>query len=776
MTAPHVSDSSLTSPAAVFSQQDWNNVFAAWSDSLSQDILAGQAGTARKHALPGKSPPERQQQQQHHHHHHHRHHYYGSLNSVAPAHLEPTNTDVSQSASSHRLDSVGNDNSPIQTGYMASQSASTPHYVERSFWALVHGQELICENFLDATDHDANITKPRWHGDLTGLDKLLTQIPTKSVCDLFLQSFLAGIHPIHPFIHIPKFHSDYLDFWSWHTRKQKTSLKPSDRFWRDPTFIPLLFSTLFCGAAAAPESFWSTAPPLVDLDIGSTVDQLRNCYLQGLELCKHTQYPTLNTLVAALLGHALSNRGKDILADISFFDTIVRISQSMGLHMEHSSTTERRLDPVTLETYRRVWWHVLWLDMQYSLRYGSQTRCGSEGNHWNVRMVSEASDETMVVEGSQPDLFASSIRSPNSNRTSVIVLFATGRYETVRFMHAFLNRLNSCHPLTQDDLNTQLDAFKKLHMKMNQLIGRMPVRGAPERGFVPFRMSNASMLTDESLYSDQSENPSVFISWARVTLTMLMTSALLTLQKAFLGHPSLNSENSLWVNSFRLSINYIRYLLQIVRVPAFAPYFWFLTKNVSIAQAVLLILIYLRLNPSSPDAYMALYFVDETFEILETMNPKLKGLGVSDAGNCSSAAASGERSLTVWGFLKAMRTILSPAHVENKAPTPDYFQCLFNNDCVASMHSSLSSTTSLPLSSNINSSCLQTPEITLGRCTAKEDLAHEGGYVPYLGNIQIPSGSIAGATHPSCEPMPGLEFADLESWSSIVLRNLEAFD
>ena len=294
---------------------------------------------------------------------------------------------------------------------------------------------------------------------------------------------------------------------------------------------------------AAPVSFWSGVQPLAGLDIGSTVSQLRYSYLKGLEYCQYMRRPTLNTLVASLLGRSCSRPDSEALENLSFINMVVRIAQSMGLHRENRP---EELDPVTREMYRRIWWHVVCLDMQYSFRYGSQPCCGTEGYQWNVQMVSESSDE--AISEFQPRFFAS-IPTPNSATTSMFMLFAIGRYETSRFMHRLLNRVNSCHQFNQTDLNFYLDDLKKLHIKINALINRMPTQGAPEKGFVPSRLANASMLAQEYLYTDQPEEPSVFVSWARITLTMLMTSSLLGLQKIFLGHPSLMPEQSekLWM-------------------------------------------------------------------------------------------------------------------------------------------------------------------------------------------------------------------------------------
>lgn len=311
----------------------------------------------------------------------------------------------------------------------------------------------------------------------------------------------------------------------------------------DPSFIPLLFSVLFCGAIAAPASFWSGAQPLAGLDIEKTIEQLRNGYLKGLLCCQDTTQPSINTLVASLLGRSCSKPHNEAFEDLSFINKMVRMAQSMGLHRTSGSATR---DPVVREVQRRIWWHIVYLDTKSSLRWGSQTCCGIEGSQWNIQMVSEASDEAMSE--SQPR-FLASVPTPNSARTSIFMLLATGHYETIRFTHALLNRVNSCHSFNQEDLNLHMDAFKKLHIKINALMNRMPAQGVPEKGFVPHRLANASILTHESLYSDQSEEPSVFISWARMTLTLLMTGSLLGLQKVFLGHPSLTAEQSekLWV-------------------------------------------------------------------------------------------------------------------------------------------------------------------------------------------------------------------------------------
>ena len=383
-------------------------------------------------------------------------------------------------------------------------------------------------------------SEPLRYVDAVGLANVLRGVPTKPVCDILLHSFLVGVRPIHPLLHIPTFREGYNHFWHWCTHVDISIY--NQRLIDDPTFIPLLFSVLYCGAVAAPSGFWAHAPPLMDLHKQTVVDQLGNAYLKGLEQCQHTRHPTLNTLVASLLGRSCSIQDDDTFENLAFISTTVRIAQSLGLHREH---TAARLDLVTREVRHRIWWHILGIDAQYSLRHGAQTCCGIEGSQWDVKMIGEASDEE--ISHYQPS-FLPSIPTPKSFIPSPVVLFATGRYETTRFIHMLLNRVNSCHNLTRLDLNHFLNSFRTLYIKLKTFIDKVLTQEIPQSGLAPSRFVDASVSSQEALYAELSEETNVFWSWARHMLTMLKTDALITLHKAFLGHPELTPEQSekLW--------------------------------------------------------------------------------------------------------------------------------------------------------------------------------------------------------------------------------------
>ena len=388
--------------------------------------------------------------------------------------------------------------------------------------------------------HGSSLTKGLWNVNAVGLAHLLKGLPPKPVSDVLFYSFLVGLRPIHPLIHLPTFREMYVSFWRWCANSDRQPYNP--QLIDDPTFVPLLFSVLYCGAIVAPFDFWAGPQALKGLDKDTTVCLLKTSYLKALDHCQYTRRPTLNSLVALLLGHSCSKPDGQVFDDLAFVGTVVRIAQTMGLHREYHSTGPNAL---IQEMHRRIWWHILYLDAQYAFQYGTQTCCGVEGMQWNTQTASEASDE--AVSDIQPRSLAST-EICDLATTSPLMLFTLGRYETGRFLYSLLNRVNSCERLTQSHLDQHFDSFKALHRKLKGLISRLPAQGIPEKGFIPSRIANASMLTHESLYTDQSEEPTVFSSWARISLTILAISTLITLQKAFLNHPSVTRERGekLW--------------------------------------------------------------------------------------------------------------------------------------------------------------------------------------------------------------------------------------
>ena len=266
------------------------------------------------------------------------------------------------------------------------------------------------------------------------------------------------------------------------------------------------------------------------------MEQLRETYSTSLSMCQHLQHPTLSTLVSSLLAHSCSRPDETYFEDLRLVGMNSRIAQSMGLHRDGSSFG---LDTITSELRRRVWWHIVWLDVETSMLHGSQPCCGSYEAENNVKMVSEIRDEDnfMITNSLVPrDL------PPSPSATSIPMLLAIGRFETTRFKQFLVNSLHSARDLGQTLFDKLVSAAKSLQMKLDKLMTRIPTQGIPETGFIPSRFANATPLTHEWLYSDRASQMTIWNSWAKNILTMLKTEVAILVQKPFLLRPDSKSK------------------------------------------------------------------------------------------------------------------------------------------------------------------------------------------------------------------------------------------
>lgn len=399
-------------------------------------------------------------------------------------------------------------------------------------------QELLCDPFLGASYGTlGNVPQPCI--DAPALANLLHSLPIKPVCDLLVRSFLVGVRPICPLVHVPTFRTDYDNFWAWYSNADTTF--PNSKLINDPTFLCLLFAVLYCGAVAAPSLFWA-AEVLQSLKRELLLEQLKNFSSAGLKLCQYLRYPTFNTLVASLLRHSCLKTEGEPFEDLGFVSMMVRIAQSMGLHREGS---QFGLDAVSCEMRRRVWWHLLWLDVQDSIYNGSEPCCSNNNARRDVQMVGETRDEDILESSTS---LPSPLKTPSSGISSALMLFAIGRFETVRFERFMINRLDDVQGLEQAHFHDVISAVQRLHLKIDGLIARMPAQGVPEKGFIPTRVANASPLTHERLFEDHLNEPTVFTSWARIMLTMLKAESAIVLTKYFLDRADVSSqrEQSRW--------------------------------------------------------------------------------------------------------------------------------------------------------------------------------------------------------------------------------------
>jgi len=413
-----------------------------------------------------------------------------------------------------------------------------PIHAENIHTADGYLQELLCDSLLIEAETASTGISPPHYIDQPALASLLGTLPSKNICDIFLYSFSIGVRPIVPLFHMPSFTDEYNDYWKWITTILAGSFAlPNLKHLDDPTFMCLFFSVIYCGAATASCSIWK-ATTLKDVNKEEIIAQLHQSFVECQRICQHTRHPTQNTLVASLLAHECSTPGRDGAHDQDFIYKVLRIAQGMGLHRDGTLFS---LDPISIEIRRRIWWHIIWLDVRISIQTGLPTLCNPGRSQQDVRMLTETRDEDLVAK--EPAIDGVNLQA-SPKISSAIIFLANGQYETARFEHALVNFCNGTRNLDQTRFDEFVESMRKLYLRIEDLISNIPAQGIPEKGFIPSRFTSADPLANEELYNEKSSAPTVFTAWARILLTMLKAESSLLLQKCLLGSGKLSKEST----------------------------------------------------------------------------------------------------------------------------------------------------------------------------------------------------------------------------------------
>ncbi|OQE40828.1 hypothetical protein PENCOP_c005G02910 [Penicillium coprophilum] len=488
---------------------------------------------------------------------------------------------------------------PLCSDYLSIRRGGRVRYIGRNFWGLVAGKESLSDDFFDKNQH-THPDLPLPHISSMGMFNLLRSLPTKPVSDTLLETFFLAVWPLVPLLHPPSLQTEYDEFWDW-CRNSESAL-PSEKLRDDPTFICLLFAVLYCGASAAPAASWMYTK-LQGLQKETTVSHLKSAFTTSLSLCQHLEHPTLNTLVSALLTGPFLDQPFEPMRSLVHVSTTVRIAQTMGLHRERTWSAMSWLDK---EIRRRIWWHIVWLDVQSSISTGLTPCCGKEA----LETVS------MVDLHEEPGEVPARLSQCNDSMTggkSVAILYAIGRFETANLQARIVAHLQSAQGPTQGTFGELITEAKELLQNIDTIIARVPTQGIPERGYIPSRLANASPSTHPSLYKDDASQPTVFAAWTRIMLTLLKSEVAILLQKPFLPSPDRTNAQSRksWTSMAQLCVNYLRIYLQLYQAPAFSPYAWFFCSYYGPLQCVFMTLIYLHSFEDSKETLLARYCVDE---------------------------------------------------------------------------------------------------------------------------------------------------------------------
>lgn len=375
-------------------------------------------------------------------------------------------------------------------------------------------ESLSDKFFYDKVDTPADLPPP--HISSASLAKTLFLLPNKPAADMLVQSFFVSVYPVHPLIDTSIFQSNYEVFWEW---ARAGNLRPPAELVQDPTFTCLFFAMFHAGASVIPASTWMDNSSMRELDRVTTITQLKIACSDSLSACRHSSHPTLNTLVASILIHLFSEN-KSSMEDTLFISSAIRLAQSMALHQENNMPD---LDP-TREQRRRIWWHIVWMDVQSSLSSGLPTCLG--------------------------DSALNSVQIIDSADNSVVMLLALGRYEAARLQNELMCLSQNASSrntgqISQKKVIKLLGAMRLLHSRIDTLMAKIPSFDCAEGG-LPAYLVEASPRTHLPLYQDCREGPRIAGEWARRNFLLVKLEVAIMLRKLLLGPPDLTFSHVSW--------------------------------------------------------------------------------------------------------------------------------------------------------------------------------------------------------------------------------------
>ncbi|EWC47093.1 hypothetical protein DRE_03462 [Drechslerella stenobrocha 248] len=481
----------------------------------------------------------------------------------------------------------------------------------------------------------------------------LKYLPLEHQSHALYKAFLNGVHPVIPLLHSPSFNKDYSKFWKLKSQDDTNNLSFS------PTFVPLLFAVLYTGALSISNSSFKEAFPNPNHPRNVITSHLHRTALATLSITAFPRGPTLSSLIAYLLIHTCKIREEEPLTSYSFVGVAMRAAQSAGLHREPA--TFKGLNEVEREVRRRIWWHIVYLDVQAAIATGLPPLGGSDEIAFDTEMVSELKDEYI---GTSNPVTAEDIKEdeaaflknctglPDSlltTRSSTAMIAAVGRYEATKVLRKLVSSLFSVKLPLKTDVTAMGRIICDLQVKIDERINRIPARGIPEMGFVPPGGSDEENSTD----AEKLEN---FNGWARTMLSLMYDKCFSVLYQPFLR--TILSRQ--WQNARQCSLHACHRLLRkfifLSTSPAFRPYFWFLPGTYQPLHSCMIVLLDMFNSPKSELVYPSRKLLDEVFELFGpdgNGNPRFTGSGAYDALSQRPLVEGGREAWAMMARLRA---------------------------------------------------------------------------------------------------------------------------
>ena len=203
---------------------------------------------------------------------------------------------------------------------------------------------------------------------------IMQSLPPHEDCWRLYQAFKSRVHPVVPIIHLPTLESLIREFWN------------DFPFVMHGDTLALLLAVTYCGLISlADDRYFDLSESLY-----CSYEKLIQSYDFPTDFSKST-LPRLQSYV--LVGTCRASQTEPI-ASFGFLPSTIRVAQALKLHIESKSDS-----PINLEIRRRLWWHLIYLDVEASLMSGLPNLIHSDD--YTTEMPSEMRDD-MIGEVSVP--------------------------------------------------------------------------------------------------------------------------------------------------------------------------------------------------------------------------------------------------------------------------------------------------------------------------------------------------------------------------------------
>ncbi|KAM7214024.1 hypothetical protein V8F06_010596 [Rhypophila decipiens] len=584
--------------------------------------------------------PRQQQQQQQQHYQRHQSHQEEQRQQRASSTASMDTLDFDDKAARPRRYIPHENERTLATpaGNLLINNAPGHHvrFLGSPFWAWTSTSQKSLGNILLSSHLSQHQASQMHHCRQAELSRMMQSLPPKKMCDILLDSFLLGVQPLLPMVHVPSLRSRYDAFWSQfsrnrHTRSSSTPPMPDimPALKEDPSFASLLWAVLYCGAVAAPPNLLARASFKVS-DRWTFLSRLRSYVNQALHLSGQAKFPTLDGLVASILAQ-WCDPGVDQIIDMPpFIAQCVQAARVLGLHKDEALAAMSVTDA---QTGRMVWQHVMELEILATVCSGACLAFLSSDESFDMPPPLKVTDIAL-----DPLLTSSSSR-----------ILATGRLEMIRIMRRIIKVCyytsgsskgsdNATSYPTKDDiknLSQEIECFENI---MDALIGLLNVRGQPEQGQISSLLLGANPLIHGELYTDNPRDITVPNAFYRIILTMMKFFVSVLFNRQFLQQRNLSNEQQnndegddnvrmIWNLQLSNCVQLIRNYLDLSRLPAFVPYRWLCPGKVDCFQECMIVLNFLKEYPEAMSERQLLqYLLSEVFDMFDS-RVQMAGMG-----------------------------------------------------------------------------------------------------------------------------------------------------